>query len=96
MSNHTCRLAFVGRFQLNREMICNSADVVQALLSQGIIVRAEALAHADSIEYIMYAPQFFRELTPGEQVPNYDFTIDEFISEAGESVGYSFEATEVK
>jgi hypothetical protein len=75
-------------------MICNAADVVQALLAQGIIVRAEALFAADSIEYIMYAPQFFRELTEGEIVPKYTFTVDTFEAAGEGVVGYHFEATE--
>lgn len=96
MSNGYCKLSFMGKFKLPRKFICEVPDIAHVLLSQGIIVRAEALFHEDSIEYMMYSPALFRELSEGEEVPMYIVDIDSFVNESNEEVGYEFHATELR
>lgn len=96
MSNGYCKFSFMGKFKLDRPFICSEPDVAHTLLSQGIIVRAEANFYHDSIEYMMYSPTLFRELNEGEIVPEYTIEIDTFATEQGEVVGYEFHATELR
>ena len=89
-------MAFVGKFELNREFLCNEPDLCQQILSHGVVLRAEAIWHSGSIEYIMYSPSLFREINEGEVVPRYIFNIAEFREEGtGEFLGYEFHAEEI-
>jgi hypothetical protein len=75
MTDYSCRLAFVGRIRIDRKFICAEPDMALHVLSQGIVVKADTDLYADCIEYIMFAPQLFREILEGQSVPLYDLTI---------------------
>lgn len=94
MSNGYCRFAFVGKFKLNRQIMCEEPDMVAQLLSQGIVLRAEMLFHNDSIEYIMYSPTLFRELEEGEEVPEYGIQVGQYVDEDENIIGFGFNAEE--
>lgn len=70
-----------GYFKIPMSNLETKPEIVRQIMGRCLIVRAETLLICDAVEYHAYSPDF-RELSEGEQVPEYRW----LVSEATETV----------
>jgi len=75
-----------GTIAISCEAIDDLPEGVQAVLSGGIVVRAEMMYMHNAIFYNMLHPDF-REVAEGEAVPQYEAVIE---ADSGEYIGFKF------
>lgn len=64
-----------GRFTLQRELVQKSPDIALRIMGQCIVLRAEALAWNDVIEYTALSMCFEKHID-GSLLPHYDWVTE--------------------
>lgn len=65
----------IGKFSLHRHLLDECPDCARAILRDVIVLRAEAMWHADRIDYVGVHPSFAIK-EDGEDPPEYDAEIE--------------------
>jgi hypothetical protein len=86
MDNNIVKNHQVGRFEISRDLINKSPDIVLAFMSSVLVVEATAHFYPDTIEYIGYS-HYFEPVPEGSVCPLYTWALE--MTENGDVVNIS-------